>query len=835
MSELSDFADSFIYPAVFDRANILFPEFEFKQHGDKWISGNRRKVDGGEGEKHKVYIYRDRPHYLKDYTRDGKAITTYLQEQKCFSSWIETIQYLAKEVGVSLPEREFTAEAIKKTQERESRLDLLEAINNFFITSLLKDNSDNATEIRRYLEGRGYTNYLPKTYDELHANNKMELGYIPSREELKAHLQGIGFDSNKVDELFGNHQIGDTHKLAIACRENGRIINFAFRTLLKDLKPSYINSNGERFKLFNLKRPSNNNKDIVIVEGIFDALHAQACGIDNVVALGNASLTPEQIKLIKRYGYETITLCLDNDDAGIEGTSRAIENIRKELPDMGVYVASLPDELSPEGKKIKNDADLLIRNEGAEVFQDIIRNAQPWYIYLLDKIFTEIPINFTYKEIDYSYKEIRKLGNQLNNHKDVDLYSIHLLEKGIKLGITTDTWKQSIENFHKEIEENDERSEFSKVTNDARVALDKAQELFDKGQKAEAIELLSNIGKQRNIELSESSYKEIFKPITRDDIKVTLEKESDAFNTGLLINDKPLLLPSGALSFIAGRTGRGKTATLLNLAINGAKRQNGKPIVIFSYEENSRKILMKLLNIYIGESFSEDNRSCIYDYYNQRDSEFKDKQFRETFIRLEEKFFNELINTGRLIIVDSKDYLDELINKIHYLHKYKQIGSVLIDYVQKLNLKNNNERISRHEELKIICNDLTTCAVNKGLPIILGAQFNRQATGDKETFVLNNLAEAGAIERNASKVIAVNIEHNDIPNQPSKFYIKVLKNRDGIAEIFDTLQYDGNTGRISKMIGNGGNTNRRTIPMKQLMSKVNSPKANEYKKAKDES
>lgn len=810
MSELSDFADSFIYPAVFDRANILFPEFEFKQHGDKWISGNRRKVDGGEGEKHKVYIYRDRPHYLKDYTRDGKAITTYLQEQKCFSSWIETIQYLAKEVGVSLPEREFTAEAIKKTQERESRLDLLEAINNFFITSLLKDNSDNATEIRRYLEGRGYTNYLPKTYDELHANNKMELGYIPSREELKAHLQGIGFDSNKVDELFGNHQIGDTHKLAIACRENGRIINFAFRTLLKDLKPSYINSNGERFKLFNLKRPSNNNKDIVIVEGIFDALHAQACGIDNVVALGNASLTPDQIKLIKRYGYETITLCLDNDDAGIEGTSRAIENIRKELPDMGVYVASLPDELSPEGKKIKNDADLLIRNEGAEVFQDIIRNAQPWYIYLLDKIFTEIPINSTYKEIDYFYKEIRKLGNQLNNHKDVDLYSIHLLEKGIKLGITTDTWKQSIENFHKEIEENDERSEFSKVTNDARGALDKAQELFDKGQKAEAIELLSNIGKQRNIELLETTFSKLLIPTTEDNIRETLRSKPDNIHSGLKIENEDLTIPSGAITIIAAPTSHGKTSLLINVAINIAKEKNSKPVYLFSYEESKEAVLIKAMNTYIDRELSANNRRSIESYFKSSDTEFIRSHNRNCFIEGKEVFFNEIVNTGKLNILYSDYTSDELIQAIHYLHKKKNIGVVLIDYIQLLRLKST--KLSRQEELKQICLDLKDCAVETGVPIILGAQFNREVT-NPELIHPTKIGEAGHIERAANLIIGLwNNQFSPLDEKKTKsnphtktstITAKILKNRDGEAGAQEELSFDGNTGKISnKPMGN---------------------------------
>jgi hypothetical protein len=44
-------------------------------------------------------------------------------------------------------------------------------------------------------------------------------------------------------------------------------------------------------------------------------------------------------------------------------------------------------------------------------------------------------------------------------------------------------------------------------------------------------------------------------------------------------------------------------------------------------------------------------------------------------------------------------------------------------------------------------------------------------------------------------VIAVDIKH--IPNQASGFYMKLLKNRDGISDIWDdSLTYAGNTGKI---------------------------------------
>ena len=119
----------------------------------------------------------------------------------------------------------------------------------------------------------------------------MEIGLISSQSDLILYLKKNGYSEELINEtldLKADTRIGNTHKLTIAFRSGGSLKGFKFRTI-GDINPKYINSkdldiNGGFFNLLPI-----GDKDITIVEGEFDALHATK-GINNVVALGGSSL-----------------------------------------------------------------------------------------------------------------------------------------------------------------------------------------------------------------------------------------------------------------------------------------------------------------------------------------------------------------------------------------------------------------------------------------------------------------------------------------------------------------------------------------------------------------
>jgi len=247
---------------------------------------------------------------------------------------------------------------------------------------------------------------------------------------------------------------------------------------------------------------------------------------------------------------------------------------------------------------------------------------------------------------------------------------------------------------------------------------------------------------------------------------------------------------------------------LINLLLRTVERCPDKKFYLFSYEEDKESILLKTLNTYINLPLSQKNRRSINSYY----SEGIDIYFTggpEKFHAGRKMFFDELINTQRVNINYVNYSSETLIGAIEYLSKQNNTGGIFIDYMQLLS-KGEGKYNSRQEELKQICIDLKDSAVETGLPIILGAQFNREVTNHLLIHP-TKIGEAGDIERIANLIVGLwnntfdpigqagdltEIDSRNI-RQPNTIYAKILKNRDSIANIDGLLDWNGNTGKIS--------------------------------------
>ncbi|MGL5315373.1 MAG: toprim domain-containing protein [Paraclostridium sp.] len=103
--------------------------------------------------------------------------------------------------------------------------------------------------------------------------------------------------------------------------------------------PKYIN--GDSSPIFNKsrtffgwsdirKKKFRNTSTLVIVEGYLDFVTAYQSGIGNVVALGSASFTDEQISIIERSPeIKSVAIALDSDKTGIERTKSILERLLK--------------------------------------------------------------------------------------------------------------------------------------------------------------------------------------------------------------------------------------------------------------------------------------------------------------------------------------------------------------------------------------------------------------------------------------------------------------------------------------------------------------------------
>lgn len=170
--------------------------------------------------------------------------------------------------------------------------------------------------------------------------------------------------------------------------ENGEIVAFGARAIEEGQNPKYLNSsdsliyNKSRllYGLYFAKDSIKQADSVIIMEGYFDVISAQAHGIENCVASCGTSLTSEHIKLISRYtNSRKIYLAFDTDSAGIKATQRGAEIIKEAFTGLGnikqfdeSYSSIGNDKYSceirvitpPEGK----DPDEFIRNAGAEAY-----------------------------------------------------------------------------------------------------------------------------------------------------------------------------------------------------------------------------------------------------------------------------------------------------------------------------------------------------------------------------------------------------------------------------------------------------------------------------------
>ena len=143
----------------------------------------------------------------------------------------------------------------------------------------------------------------------------MHLGFLPSQENLRRHLVEKGYSLEFIGENINFvTSVGKTHKLAITWRSCGKILGFKFRTTGHH-EPKYYNSTGLSKKqvLFNLdSRPG--PKDLVVVEGELDALHATVKGLKNVVATGGSTISREQVEDAVKHGALSFTLLFDSNE-----------------------------------------------------------------------------------------------------------------------------------------------------------------------------------------------------------------------------------------------------------------------------------------------------------------------------------------------------------------------------------------------------------------------------------------------------------------------------------------------------------------------------------------
>lgn len=777
MSNIKEILDFQIYPSIYQKIISALPEFGFKKISKGYVSSTTKKIDGSDGKEGKVYIYDNNISSLIDYTRGSTSIWNYIQQRENLTNQ-STLKYLADLAGVSLSS-DYKEQDIETIRQNAKTAEIWEEVNSFFVSCLNDKSNDyylnaETQKIREYLNSRGYND---SDFEE------MELGYIPSQDILFSYLESKGLKKEEIEKNIQlNILIGIKHKLTIPYRDNlGRIRGVVVRNINHTdttESPKYLYSTGLKRDdiLFNLKHLKE-NKDLIIVEGILDCLIAEAKGVNNVVALGGTSLNSKQLELAKKYGAKKITLCLDNDEAGKKATLRAIEVIKPF--NLKIYVAEL-------SKGIK-DPDQLIKEQGIEAFKERIEKSQSYYLYILDHILE--PYNgkevFTDKDRDEIIEASYELFAGLTDPIEKEYF--YSVLKEITNGAVNET------GFKIKTEEIKEERRKLRQEKELNGVLHEVGELLKTGKIKAALETISDKTNKIKIE----SAQDLIEKYTYSDFIQEMKLSPMTLKTGIKSLDEFVRIPHGAITLIAGRPSHGKTTFMYNLLINMSQLNPDKKFYFFSYEEQKKYILVKILNKLINKDIGISDYSHLNTNIEKLKAYLKDNRTDLKHIEDGKEKLRNFLESDRIEIIDKPYTVEDLTLVVNNLHSKESIGGLFIDYIQRIRTSSKTQ--DKRVEIAYISDYiLNNIAKNTGLPVILGAQFNR---GAGESPKLEHLKEAGNLEEDANLVLSVYQEARENEQSAGKrdveLEIKAIKNRDGAVNTKTVLKFDRYTGNIS--------------------------------------
>lgn len=217
----------------------------------------------------------------------------------------------------------------------------------------------------------------------------------------------------------------------------------------------------------------------------------------------------------------------------------------------------------------------------------------------------------------------------------------------------------------------------------------------------------------------------------------------------------------GNLIIVGARPGVGKTSFCLNLATNIAKSSK-KSVCIFSLEMTSEELVKRVIS---SEAMvqSEKLRTGNLDRDDWEKIAHAISGLSETDIYIDD---TSVINVTAMRAK---------------LRRMKNLGLVVIDYLQLMESEIKRKDGSKANEVADISRSLKLLAKELEVPIIVCSQLSRSSEKEKERKpMLSDLRDSGAIEQDADMVIFLSRDYYGVdPEKAHLVTVSVAKNRHG--------------------------------------------------------
>ena len=304
--------------------------------------------------------------------KSGNSISFLMEAEKY--SYVEALRWLAAKYNVEIEESETSPEFKQQQQVADS----LYIINNFaqkYFTDALLNSEEGQDIALSYLKERGFREEIIHKF-QLGYNSEARDGFtkaaLASQYSLE-YLQKSGLVNVRDGNAYDNYRgriIFPIHN------QSGKVLGFGARIIKKnDKAPKYINTPENEIYVkskilygsYFARQAIDKADECLLVEGYTDVVSLHQAGVENVVASGGTSLTPDQLRLIKKY-TNNLTIIYDGDGAGIKAALRGLDLALEES--LNVKLVLIPDGEDPDSyvNKVGTSAFINFVNENKKDF-----------------------------------------------------------------------------------------------------------------------------------------------------------------------------------------------------------------------------------------------------------------------------------------------------------------------------------------------------------------------------------------------------------------------------------------------------------------------------------
>jgi len=722
--DLADWRKNTLAPALGKRLETAFPEFGFRRGSGGWWTAT--KLPAG------VTIKKG------DITASGFGFKGWSVSQSSFTSWAdyledkghafpENLKELARLAGVDHPFLEMTSEQKEEMGRKETQRKLLRDFMALAKTHLLGSKGESAVS---YLVGRGF---------KVEDLDRLELGLCPAVQEVEKVLTSKGHGVEPLRRLLSDSRwVG---RLVGSIRDPwGEVANLWARDLSGKAEQGdkYLYLSNEaaltrkgELAPFGLGEAlqRGGRENLILVEGVLDAVHLQARGVGNVAALGGdgGQLTPEILERLARHKVKAASLLLDNDQGGQEGLKKAMANLGRAqhegTPTPELWVVD-PAGLAPQKDP---DAFLKAHDEDPAKLLELVERRTSANLFRAHSLLAGITPETPEAARKMATSRVVEFANSLRGRRaELDREDLFRLVSSAT-GYTFEALALEAEHLEKVRVSRQEAQTLKSLLSQAQ-----GDHSEGGGTRKVAQELRRGLEKLHTIEEPPPLF-------SVDRLTMETEKTPDGRPSGWTSLDKPesqgglgLRFNPGELSLFGARTGHGKTSAmvglLFNWAVSGESLGLDEKLLFYSSEEQEARIFHRLVALLTWRETDGNEARAL------RSNEVRDF-LRQGAHKRAGNPTGDLLRQAQARLRSWEDRLqviyrpswtvEAIVAHAKAVADRETVGAVLVDYLQRIPCPEGGKFDRRDQEVSAVARGLKVLAVDLSAPVVTGAQINR--------------------------------------------------------------------------------------------------------------